>query len=193
MVPLLAAAALLLARRSHQFPPDPTVPPRLRAQAAVQPLMEGFVDPTLPPYLAVADGAHDDGAALQMAIDDAYAAHMTVYLPPGRTFLVSRQLRFIQANRSRSFGFHIVGGGRGGTTPTLKLADGAGVAGGHDVGGPVFMLFELLNSPPDSPAHDEGEHYQSRVRNLHIDMGRNPAVSALSMNGAQLCAIEDVR
>ena len=65
---LLVAAAL--ARSSAQMI-DPLTPARLAAHADVQPLLAGFVDPTLLPYGAAGDGSTDDAAALQAAVDDA--------------------------------------------------------------------------------------------------------------------------
>ena len=40
-------------------PIDPATPPRLAAHEAVQHLLAGFVDPTLPPYNAAGDGVAD--------------------------------------------------------------------------------------------------------------------------------------
>ena len=123
---------------------------------------------------------------------------MTVLLPGNHTFLLSRQLLFRQTNRSRSFGFQILGGSgsssdsRGGGSgsselarPVLRLRDGS------DVAGNVFVLFELDQAGPLA-SHDESEHYNSRIRGIDLDLGRNPAVSGLCMSGAQLCSIEDV-
>lgn len=88
----LAGAALA----ASGTPIDPATPLRLAEHKDVQPLLAGFVDPTLPPYAAAGDDVTDDAAALQSAIDDAYLARMTVYLPAGRVFLLSTQLRFVQ-------------------------------------------------------------------------------------------------
>lgn len=95
---LLATTTNLMARQPmpDTFPIDPATPARLAAHKDVQALISGYVDPTKPPYSAAGDGVTDDAAALQAAIDDAYAAKMSVVLPAGRTFLCSTQLRFIQ-------------------------------------------------------------------------------------------------
>jgi hypothetical protein len=37
------------------------------------------------------------------------------------------------------------------------------------------------------PGHMEGEHYNSRIRGINIDLGDNPTVSGISMSGAQQC------
>jgi len=76
----------------------------------------------------VGDGIADDTAALQAALDDGYLARMAVLLPAGRTFLVSRQLRAIEAHgmppSSREYGYQLVGGRSTGTTPALiRVAD----------------------------------------------------------------------
>ena len=63
----------------------------------------------------------------------------------------------------------------------LALKDGSTVADN------IFVYFALLDPNTDSP-----NHYGSLIRNIHIDLGSNPQVSGLSMNGAQFCSIEDV-
>jgi hypothetical protein len=97
---LLAVAMLgVVIQRSTALsatPIDPNTPARLAKHKDVQPLLAGYVDPTLPPYSAAGDGATDDATALQQAIDDAYVARMTVLLPANRTFMLSTQLRMIQ-------------------------------------------------------------------------------------------------
>ena len=50
----------------------------------------------------------------------------------------------------------------------------------------IFLLFQL--EPGGAvPGHEEGEHYNSRIRGINIDLGNNPTVSGLSMSGAQQC------
>eukprot|EP01052_Picozoa_sp_SAG31_P045176 SAG31_NODE_8152_length_1508_cov_7.717486_1_plen_120_part_10 len=97
---------------SVAFPIDPVTPPRLAAHQDVQPLLEGFVNPTLPPYNAAGDGVTDDAAALQAAINDAYSSRMTVLLPEGHTFLCTMQLTFVQPPNvsGRAYGYAMVGG-----------------------------------------------------------------------------------
>ena len=120
-------------RAASSTPVDPATPERLAQHKDVQPLLAGFVDPTLPPYRAADDGVVDDAAALQAAIDDAYVARMTVVLPAGREFLLSTQLRFVQPPNvtGRSYGFAMVGGRTraGKQRPVLRLQDGASTAG----------------------------------------------------------------
>jgi hypothetical protein len=108
---------------------------------------------------------------------------MSVQLPANKTFLMSQQLSFLQTNRSRAFGFQIVGGA-GGARPVLKLKDGSRVAGN------VFIHFVLL--PSGTVQEYDSEHYNSRMRGVNVDLGNNPLVSGISMSGAQLCSIEDV-
>jgi hypothetical protein len=186
-------------------------------------LLRGFVDPTAPPcgppcrrlsaappigelnrlidtvlvcagrYGAAGDGRTDDAAILQRAVDDAYHARISLVLPAGRTFLLSRQLSFHQHNRSRAAGFQIFGGA-GPRRPVLKLQDNAAkeafpLREGHEeVYGDIFLLFQLNNAK--SPVvGQESEHYNSRFRGIDIDLGENPNVSGLSMAGAQQCSI----
>jgi hypothetical protein len=176
---------------ASSFPPDPLIPKELVQHLAVQPgLLRGFVDPTALPYGAKGDGVTDDSAVLQRAVNDAYAARISVVLPAGRTFLLSRQLSFHQLNRSRAAGFQIFGGA-GSRRPVLKLQDGATAfplkEGHEDVYGQIFLLFQL-NNPNVHPS----EHYNSRFRGIDVDLGNNPNVSGLSMASAQQCSIEDV-
>ena len=214
------AATFLAAAATDTFPIDPATPRRLAAHKDVQPLLAGYVDPTLAPYNAVGDGVADDAAALQAAIDDAYTARMTVVLPAGGTFLCSRQLIFIQpANiTGRSYGFAIVGGRSDRTKPrpVLKLADGAATdrwvqmphngtyhGGGQGNCNPkaiqdctpsVFLLFQYLETRPTSLDTLRAEtFYLARLRGVDVDVGTNPTVSAISMSSAQLASIEDVR
>lgn len=116
-----ASAVAAAGQAQSEFPPDPSAPARLLAYRDVQPLLAGFVDPTLAPYGAKGDGATDDAAALQAAVDDAYVARMTVVLPAGKVFMLSTQLRFIQPLNvtGRSYGFAMA---RPLTTPCTEFA-----------------------------------------------------------------------
>lgn len=175
---------------------DPLAPARLRAAAAVQPLCAGYVDVTRPPYNASGDGVADDSAALQAAADDAYAARMTLLLPGGRVFLMSRQLTLLQkfcfppCGYRRDWGMQVVGGLGGGSgvgaaaRPVLRLRDNSIVADG------IFVAFVAVQAD-NATLPDESSQYQSRWRGIDIDMGANPSVSALAMSAAQLCSIED--
>ena len=133
----------------------------------------------------------DDAEILQRAVNDAYAARISVVLPAGRTFLLSRQLSFHQLSRSRAAGFQIYGGA-GPRRPVLKLQDGAAAnafplkEGHEDVYGEIFLLFQLNNAK--SPvAGQESEHYNSRFRGIDIDLGDNPTVSGLVSAQAIRC------
>ncbi len=206
--------------RARETPLDPTTPSRLAQHKDVQPLLAGFVDPTLPPYRAAGDGITDDAAALQSAIDDAYRARMTVVLPAGRVFLLSTQLRFVQPPNitGRSYGYAMVGA-RGANAaiarPVLKLTDYADTAGWVNMphngtepyGGQgscapslqdcvpkVFLLYQYLETRSTSRDTIRAEtFYLARLRGVDVDLGSNPGVSGVSMNSAQLASIEDVR
>ena len=202
-----------------ETPIDPATPQRLAQHRDVQPLLAGFVDPMLPPYNAAADGVTDDAAALQSAIDDAYSARMTVVLHPGRVFLISTQLRFVQPPNvtGRSYGYAMVGarGSPAVARPMLKLADHADTSGWVDMphngtapeGGQgncapsqqdctpkVFLLFQYLETRSTSRDTIRAEtFYLARLRGVDIDLGSNAGVSGVSMSSAQLASIEDVR
>lgn len=157
-------------------------PPGLIDKASQQPYEKGFIDVTKPPYGAVGDGVTDDSDAIQKVVDDAYRLNLVAFFPAGKTFLLSRQLKCITTKKgSRKFAYELVGSTEG-PTPILKLKDGAAVEKN------IFILFQLLLNGRDASA----SLYGSTIRGIHIDMGRNPGVSALSMSGAQYCTIEDV-
>ena len=185
-VPAAAAARCAL---------DPTLPASLAAHAATQPLCAGFLNASAPPYSAAGDGVTDDSSALQAALDDAYANRMAVLLPAGRTFLLARQLRAVQRTglpADRQHGYQLIGT-RGPTPPVLRVPDHADPAAFPSIpgGGRPAVLFALNRSAPlrttrratTAPCSATGD----------IDLGDNPTLSGVSMSGAQLCSVEDVR
>ena len=200
---MAAAAAVVVVLLHHTAAPaaplppcalDPALPPNLTVHAAAQPLCAGFLDPTLPPYAAAGDGSRDDTVDLQAALDDAYAYRLMVRLPARRTFLVTRQLRCVQQGRPpvmREYGYQLVGGGSARDRPVIRLADNA-----HNVSDGVLLYFQLIISADEWPFKGAGpsppSHYSAMLRNVIVDMGTNPTVSAVSMSGAQLCSIEDI-
>ena len=169
---------------------DPLTPAGLLPYASVQPLCAGFLDVTLPPYNASGDGLSDDSAPLQAAANDAYITSMTLLLPAGRVFLLTRQLLLLQrfcfppCGYTRRHGMQVVGGG-GGQRPVVRLKDNSTVAGN------VFLMFDAVNGD-NVTRGDQASQYQSRWRGVDVDVGYNPEVSGLSMLAAQLCSIEDV-
>ena len=184
-VPAAAAARCAL---------DPTLPASLAAHAATQPLCAGFLNASAPPYSAAGDGVTDDSSALQAALDDAYANRMAVLLPAGRTFLLARQLRAVQRTglpADRQHGYQLIGT-RGPMPPVLRVPDHTDPAAFPSIpgGGRPAVLFALNRS---GIANDSPSHYSAMLRNVDIDLGDNPTLSGVSMSGAQLCSIEDVR
>ena len=172
---------------------DPLTPARLLAAATVQPLCAGYIDVTLPPYNASGDGMADDSDALQDAADDAYVSSMTVFLPGGLIFLMSRQLTLLQkfcyppCGYTRAHGMQVVGGGGLGLArPIIRLRDNA-----VNVADNIFITFVAVDGD-NTTIDNEASHYNSRWRGIDIDMGTNPSVSALSMSAAQMCSIEDI-
>ena len=195
-----AAAATATAKRTADgCIPDPLLPPRLTNVHPHNLLCAGFIDPSQPPYLAKADGSADATAALQQALDDAYAFRMVVRLPLTSTFVVSSQLRCVQDGKPpqgvRKQGFQLIGEPSWGSTrhgvvgggtlrrPRIILADHSTVEDN------ILFYFQLFN-PGTTP--DAASHYSAMLRGVDIDMGDNAKVSAISMSGAQLCSIEDV-
>ncbi|MFD0958199.1 carbohydrate binding domain-containing protein [Paenibacillus chungangensis] len=167
-------------------------PVRLQNHLSQQPWEDGYIDITKPPYNAAGDGMQDDTAAIQAAIDDAYASNLIVYFPTG-TYLVSNQIRAFQYDDNwyqgsgfgsqRKFGNLLVGE-TGGSRPVIKLKDNSTVTDN------ILLLYKWLN--PNNPTQDgRPKHYLATFRGIDIDMGNNAGVSAISMDGAQYCTIQD--
>lgn len=153
---------------------------------------DGFLDVTRLPYSALGNGISDDTEAIQNAIDDAFAANLVVYFPPG-TYLVSDQLKCIQpqgsslpvnpisAKSQRKFGHLLVGSDN--EWPTIKLKDSSTVEEN------ILIFFAYIN---DEGITESSRHYLASIRNFNIDMGNNPDVSALSNSGAQYAVIQNI-
>jgi hypothetical protein len=157
-------------------------PQRLKDNAKFQPLDKGFIDITKPPYNAVGDGVNDDSEAIQGALDDAFTCNLVAFFPANKIFLVSKQLKCVTKKESRKFAYQLIGSSKG-TAPIIKLKDGSAVDRN------ILILFELItNGKSDPPIH-----YGATFRGINVDMGKNPDVSAISMDGAQHCVIEDVK
>ena len=115
-------------------------------------------------------------------MDDAYRLNLVAFFPAGKTFLLSRQLKCVTTKQgSRKFAYQLVGSTKG-PAPVLKLKAGSNVENN------IFLIFQLLVNGKDTSA----SLYGATLRGIHIDMGQNPGVSAVSMSGAQYCTIEDV-
>lgn len=145
----------------------------------------GFLDVTRPPYRADPTGATDAAPALQRAITDGYEQNLVVHVPKGTylvgTPLVARQVENFQGcgASNRKHGNQIVGAAAGDSYPVLKAKAGA------------FIAVPLLTLRFEGSL-GAARHYAALVRGLTIDMGANPRGHGLSLEGAQLCAIEDV-
>ena len=193
---------------------DPSLPENLTVHATVQPLCAGYLNVSAPPYSAAGDGTTDDSTALQAALDDAYSFRLAVLLPAGRIFLISRQLRAVQDGKPvvmREFGYQLVGevSRAGVAAPVLRVVDGADPAvfpsvwthtdsrSNKTYEARPMLLYDLINDMPSpSPPSNQSSPpslYSALLRHVDIDMGTNPALSAVAMSGAQLCSIEDVR
>lgn len=173
-------------------------PERLKKSLSNHPWEDGFLDVTKPPYSAKGDGVNDDTKALQDAIDDAYASNLIVYLPQGN-YLVSKQLVLnqypssyfhkdlgIKFQSQRKFGNILVGSTEGGKRPKITLKDNSKVDQN------ILLLYRYFDPKQKDIDKDRGKHYLATFRGIDIDMGNNPTVSAISMNGAQYCTIQDV-
>lgn len=182
-------------------------PERLRKHAAAHPVDKGFVDITRAPYNAAGDGKTDDTDAIQHAVDDAFRSNLCVLFPPG-VYLVSRQIRCIQLQMGRQWSNHkfahvLVGSTQGERRPVIKAKDGLSFQPNDKRhGGKRELIFfqyyahkpfrNRFNPEPTVGVYRHSVHYSSQFRGIDIDMGENPDFSAISMVGAQFCAIEDV-
>ena len=158
-------------------------PPLLYANIQYQPWAKGYLDVTKPPYNCAGNGLVDDTDNLQLAINDAYNCNLVVFLPAGKTFLVSKQLQCIASKSSRKFAFQLIGSTKG-IKPIIKLKDGSIVSGN------ILITFQFVDP---TTGNDPSRNYGATFRGIDINMGSNPAVSAISMDGAQYCTIEDVK
>lgn len=159
-------------------------PAALIANLIYQPIAKGYIDVTKPPYNALGNGITDDTNALQQAINDGYNCNLVVFLPSNKIFLVSQQLQCTQYKVSRKFAFQLIGSTKS-TKPVIKLKDGSTVSGN------ILINFQYID--PTTGIADASNHYGSSFRGIDINMGNNLAVSAISMDGAQHCVIEDVK
>jgi hypothetical protein len=159
----------------------------LKKNLSLHPWEKGFLDVTKAPYNAKADGVTDVTAALQKAIDDAYEYNFVVFLPEG-TYLVSNQLLLNQQNLrfKNTDGFklnrrfcHFMLGSTKGKRPVIRLKDRSRVLDN------ILIKFRNWKESPAST-------YGAVIRGINIDMGNNPDVSGISMETANLSAIEDV-
>lgn len=192
----LVSQGLLAKMRIYTHVDTASFPTELRQNLRFHQWEKGFLDVTKPPYNAPADGLSDATAAIQLAIDHAYACNLVVFIPHG-TYLVSDQLSCYQdpgpqlPNNpvkhlgQRKFGHIIKGSEKNGRWPVIRLQDGSTVKDN------TLFVFKYYNA--ETGEEDASRHYLATLRNLEIDMGENPEVSAVYNNGAQLCALENLR
>ena len=143
---------------------------------------KGYLDITKPPYNAKGDGVTDDTTAIQQAMNDAFLANLVVHFPGDRVYLVSDQLKAIKTSVSRLSGFALEGSTVG-KKPVLRLQDDSVVEGNTLIHFATYV--DGIESPPVA--------YNNTLRGIDIDMGKNPNVSAVSMNGNQYNIIQDVK
>jgi Pectate lyase superfamily protein len=150
----------------------------------------GYIDVTKAPYNANKTGTIDAAPSIQKALTDGYNQSLVVYVPKG-TYLVGSPLVVRQIEKfggcggsNRKHGNIIVGDGTGGSFPVLKAKTGA-FAG-------KTMITMLSVAPDGVTPGDPGRHYVSLIRGFTIDMGQNSTGNGLSLEGAQLCSIEDI-
>ncbi len=197
--------AAVTAAAAASCQPDPNLPVNITGAGAQNHtlLCKGFLSVIQAPYSAKGDGVHDDTAAIQACIEDAYRYRMVAFFPGDRTYLVSRPLLCIQPEKPpimRRWGHNLWGSAAPGVkAPVLKLRDNAfassinSISGSGMVGDGYTTAAALVNFTliEDGKA-DPPSLYSCQVRHFRLDLGNNPNVSGVSMSGAQLCSIEDV-
>ena len=171
-------------------------PVALKQNLEHHPWEKGFLDVTRPPYNASTEGLTDATAAIQLAIDHAYACNLVVFVPHG-TYLVSDQLQCYQdpgpqlpnhpisSASQRKFGHIILGSQREGKWPVIRLKDGSTVKDN------TLFVFKYYDA--ETGVEEASRHYLGTLRNFEIDMGENPGISAVYNNGAQFCALENLK
>lgn len=172
----------------HQNVAIADFPQDLRDNEHLHPWEDGLLDVTQAPFNADPTGVADSTAALQKAIDYGYNCNLVVFFPGG-TYKVSGQLRMIHRQpisgtlSQTKFVHKLLGSTLSAKRPVIKLTNQSTVADD------TLMLFryESLEGSPDPT-----RHYGAQLRNIDIDMSDNPAISAISMSGAQYCVIQNV-
>eukprot|EP01079_Euglenida_sp_SAG-EU17-18_P003209 gene3209-3731_t len=131
---------------------------------------------------------------------------MAVVLPQGAVFRITRQLRMVEHGMPpalREYGFQLVGA-PGPSPPLIRVQDSADLSGfplvacgacSATVRGVTYeprpaLLWALYVTP--GGGNDAPSLYSAMLRGVDVDMGDNMALSAVSMDGAQLCSLEDI-
>lgn len=143
----------------------------------------GAINVKLPPYNAKGDGANDDTAAIQKAINDWQGSGRTLILPAG-TYLVSASLQYAPGNGYGYNNFRGVG-----TAKTIiRLKDGTFT----DPERPQPVLSLGYNGRPDG----QGVHadwFNNNVSHLTIDVGNgNTGAIAIQYYSNNVGVLRDV-
>lgn len=163
-------------------------PADLQVNASLHAWEDGFLDVTQAPFGADNTGTIDATTALQKAIDYGYDCNLVVFFPEG-TYRVSGQLRMIHLEpdtgpySQTKFVHKLVGSTKVAKRPIIKLVNNSAVA--DDI--LMYFRYEFLDGTADA-----SRHYGAELRNIDIDMGTNPDITAVSMSGAQYCVMENV-
>jgi len=192
-------------KKSYAFPVEstgkfsPFIPEHLLKHSNVQPLSDGFIDITKAPYNVDNTGIIDATKQIQRAIDDSYLGRLIVRFPAG-IYLVSDQIKcyrswnhrwsFVPEGHkpsgrcfSRIVGYQLIGPETG-EPAIIKLKDDSKVF--------ENVLIKFIQYDMDGIMRDRS-NYCNTLRNISIDMGNNPEVSGVKMDGAQYSTIENVK
>ncbi len=202
ILPLLALSgfnALWAKMRVYSVVAQASFPADLQSNLSLHPWQKGYLDVTKAPFNAVGNGINDDSDEIQKAIDYAFWNNFVVYFPAG-TYLVSKTLNCIQEDGEnftpptgkgqRKFA-HLLVGSTTGPRPVIKVANGSTLTNNRLLN---FIWADTLNNDGNNDGVDDpSRHYCALFRGIDIDMGSNPAATALYMNAAQDSSIEDVK
>ncbi len=151
----------------------------------------GLVIVTASPYNADNTGATDATAAIQRAIDDAYAAQKAVFVPSG-TYLISNTL-ICETPGTTSKTYrpgHVLIGSSSGKKPVFKLADNAQGYNDAQQPKPIIHLYRFTNG-----RIKHNDNFNQALRGIDFDLrgsGHAGAV-AVEFRACEGSAMTDVK
>ena len=169
----------------------------------------GYVVPTASPYNCDPTGVVDCTTAMQQAIDDAFSARKTVWLPSG-TYRISNTLRcyrFIRATNASPFSSHMIRGATIPSRPLIKIAPTAPAFDNLSLPRPMIAYLQWLSDDPagtfeppdqtynpysgpgtqagDTWSQNQGQYFNGMLINVNFDTSSHPAADGVCFSHAQ--------